>query len=147
MPVRERCCPSPLRSADWCGSAAAQVTHWWSHSYIREAVNARSITIAELDHVLVGVAQIDRSATDPVLYKLYVHPDCRGHGIGPRLIAAVVEELPVESDHLWVEQLAANTRAAQFYRREGFAVDHIEPNPTGDQRQAQVWYRRAIARS
>lgn len=132
---------APLIGAE---AAAAQVAQWWSRSYIRAAVKSQLITIAELGNDLVGVAQVDPSPAAAVLYKLYVHPDYRGRGIGPRLIAAIVEQLPVEAEHLWVEQLAANTRAAQFYRRQGFVVDHVEPSPTGDPRQAQIWYRRAI---
>ena len=41
---------APLIGAE---AAAEQVSQWWSPSHIREAVNARSITIAELDSTLV----------------------------------------------------------------------------------------------
>jgi GNAT superfamily N-acetyltransferase len=126
--------------------ALAQVGQWWSESYLRQAVKAQLVIVADAAGEVVGVAQRGRSGADDVIYKLYVRPAERGHGLGPRLIAAIVEQLPANADRVWVEQLAANTRAAAFYQREGFIVERVEPSAGGDARTAQVWYSRAIKR-
>ena len=115
-------------------------------SYISQAADTQSILIAEMDETVVGVAQVDRTGADPVIYKLYVHPDCRGRGIGPLMISAIIDQLPADAERLRVEQLAANTRAGQFYQREGFVIDHIEPGVGDDPGMSQVWYSRRLIR-
>lgn len=124
--------------------ASAQIGRWWNAPYIRDAVGAGLLTVAEAGGALVGIAQRGRMGTDHVIYKLYVRPAYRNHGLGKRLIAAVVEQLPTGVDRLCVEQFAANTRAGAFYQREGFMVERVEPSSSGDPRRAQVWYARKI---
>ena len=108
------------------GAAAAdeQVRGWWSETAIDAAVAG-------------GLG-------DHVVYKLYVDPRQRGHGLGPRLLGALVGQLPDNADRLCIEHFAANERAGAFYEREGFTVDRVEASPTGDPALGIVWRSRRV---
>ena len=112
------------------GPADQQVRRWWNETYIAAGVAAGQVVVAEDGGELVGVAQRGRNGADHVIYKLYVHPDHRGRGIGPLLIAGLVRQLPPGTERVFIEQFAGNARAGAFYEREGFTVDRIEPGPT-----------------
>jgi ribosomal protein S18 acetylase RimI-like enzyme len=135
---------TPLIGAD---AANAQVRTWWSDEQISAAVRRGLVVVAVDDGTVVGVGQRGRSGDDHVIYKLYVDPEHRGHGLGPRLLAALTAQLPADADRLWIEHFAANDRAGAFYEREGFVVDRVEPSAGGDPRLAVVWrYRDLPAR-
>jgi GNAT superfamily N-acetyltransferase len=125
-------------------AADAQVRHWWNHAQISSAVAAGLVLVAEAEGQLLGVAQRGRREEDHVVYKLYVHPDHRGTGVGLRLLDAVIGQLPAGADRLLVEHFAANERAGAFYEREGFAVDSVAPSPTGDPALDIVWRSRPL---
>lgn len=129
------------------GAAAAdeQVRRWWNETYIDAAVTAGLVVVAEVDGRLVGVAQRGRRGAEHVVYKLYLDPRHRGHRLGPRLIDALVRQLPAGVDRLHVEHFAANGRAGAFYEREGFAVQRIEPGPAGDPALDVVWRARPLS--
>ncbi|GAA4525064.1 GNAT family N-acetyltransferase [Amycolatopsis samaneae] len=133
---------TPLIGAD---AAADQVRRWWNETYLGGAVAAGLVVVADDGGQVVGVGQRGRSGADHVIYKLYVHPRYRGHGWGPRLLDALAARLPADADRLCVEHFAANGRAGAFYEREGFAVERIEPDPTGDPALGVVWRARPLA--
>ncbi len=133
---------APLLGPD---GAQAQVRQWWGEAYVGQAVAAGVLLVAEQDGEVVGVAQHGRAGDDHVVWKLYVHPDHRGTGLGPRLLRAVADRLPADADRLWIEHVAANVRAGAFYEREGFTVQRVEPHPSGDPRLALVWRSRPTA--
>jgi ribosomal protein S18 acetylase RimI-like enzyme len=135
---------TPLIGAD---AADAQVRHWWNESSIGEAVARGLVVVAEADGQVVGVGQRGRDGTDHVVYKLYVSPEHRGRGLGPRLLDALVGQLPPDAERLGIEHFAANERAGDFYEREGFAVERIEPSATGDPRLTVVWRVRPLTRT
>ncbi|RSD19212.1 GNAT family N-acetyltransferase [Amycolatopsis eburnea] len=128
-------------------AADAQVRDWWNEAHLAAAVAAGRVVVAEDDGGLVGVGQRGHDGTDPVVYKLYVHPERRGRGLGPRLLDALIGQLPAGATRLCIEHFAANERAGAFYEREGFTVDRIEPSPTGDPRLAVVWRARPLTSS
>ncbi len=132
----------PLIAAD---AAEEQVRRWWNETYVSAAVAAGLVVVSEADGQLVGVGQRGRAGADHVVYKLYVHPQHRGRGLGPRLIDALIRQLPAGVDRLWIEQFVANERAGAFYEREGFTVERIEPSPTGDPALTVVWPARDLA--
>jgi GNAT superfamily N-acetyltransferase len=131
----------PLIGAE---AADAQVRNWWNRACIGAAVGNGLVVIAEHDGVVVGVGQRGRRGHDHVVYKLYLHPAHRGRGLGPRLIDALTGHLPADADRLHIEHFAANQRAGAFYEREGFAVQRIEPSPTGDPALGIVWRERVL---
>lgn len=139
----------PPHYAPLIGPEAAdkQVRLWWNETRIREAVDAGVLVVAETGGELVGVGQRGRAGTDHVVYKLYVHPRYRGHGLGPRLLDALVEQLPPEADRICVEHFRANERAGSFYERAGFTVDRIEPSPSGEPALDVVWRSRPLTAS
>ncbi|WP_406642449.1 N-acetyltransferase family protein [Amycolatopsis sp. WGS_07] len=125
------------------GEAAAQrqVRHWWNEAHISAAVADERVVVAEADGQVVGVGQ---RGPDHVIYKLYLHPEHRGYGLGPRLLDALARQLPPDVGVLRIEHFAANERAGAFYEREGFAVERIEPSSTGDPALAVVWRSRRV---
>lgn len=131
------------------GAAAAdeQVRKWWNEAHIGSAIAAGQVVVAEADGQLVGVGQRGRSGADHVVYKLYIHPEHRGRGLGPKLIDALTSQLPAGARWLYIEHFAANERAGAFYEREGFTVQRIEPSRTGDPALGVVWRRRQLAPS
>jgi GNAT superfamily N-acetyltransferase len=133
---------APLIGAD---AADQQVRRWWSETRIGAAVAGGFVVVAEADGQLVGVGQRGRWGDDHVVYKLYVHPGHRGRGLGPRLLDALIAQLPADADRLYIEHFTANARAGEFYEREGFTVERIEPGPTDDPALGVVWRVRYLA--
>jgi GNAT superfamily N-acetyltransferase len=129
------------------GTAAAdeQVRRWWNETHVGAAVAEGVVVVAEADGQLVGVGQRGRSGTDHVIYKLYVHPQHRGRGLGPRLLDALTKQLPAGADRLYIEHFVANERAGVFYEREGFTVERIESSPTEEPALGVVWRVRPLA--
>ena len=125
-------------------AAEKQVVAWWNERHIAEGVIDHRLVVAVVEEQLVGVGQRGRSGFDHVIYKLYVHPRYRGYGLGPRLLQALVEQLPDDADRLYIEHFVSNERAGAFYEREGFTVDRIEPSPTGRAELGVVWRSRPL---
>ncbi|WP_152364067.1 GNAT family N-acetyltransferase [Microlunatus speluncae] len=125
-------------------TATAQVDSWWNEAYLNAAVAANTLVVAADEGRVIGVGQSGLAGADHVIYKLYVHADHRGHGLGPRLIDALIQQLPADVIRLYVEQFVANERAGAFYQREGFTVQRIEPSSSGDPALAQVWRVRRL---
>lgn len=131
------------------GAAAAdeQVRRWWNEPHVKAAVAEGLVAVVEAGGHLVGVGQRGRSGGEHVVYKLYVHPQHRGRGLGPLLLDALIRQLPADADRLYIEHFVANARAGAFYEREGFAVDRIEPSPTGNPALGVVWRARPLTAS
>lgn len=119
-------------------AAAAQVEKWWDRQRMSAAIGRNQVTVAESEGQLVGVAEWGVWNGTPAIWKLYVHPDRRGEGIGRRLIRGIVDRLPPGTARLQVEHFAANERAGAFYEREGFRVIRTERNES-DPRSSVVW--------
>jgi len=127
---------APILGAE---AARSQVDTWWSDAAMRPAVAAGAVVVAVSEEKIVGVAQFDPDLTPPMIWKLYVHPSLRRHGIGPRLLEAVIARLPADATSVGIEHFTANTRAGDFYEREGFLVDRVEDAASGDPRQRVTW--------
>ena len=106
--------------------------------------------VAERDGQVVALANLGRLAQSyrdfphvtgdrEVMWKLYVHPDHQGLGIGSRLLGEI--EALVEGDELWLEVVDGNEQAFGFYHAHGFAeVERVAgPRPWPD----DVWYARS----
>lgn len=135
---------APLIGAD---AADRQVRAWWNGTQIGAAVADGLVVVAEADGELVGVGQRGRRGADHVVYKLYVHPGHRGRGLGPRLLDALIGQLPADADRLYIEHFVGNARAGAFYEREGFTVERIESEPTQDPALGVVWRVRPLSAS
>lgn len=126
-------------------AAEGQVRSWWGAVTIRTAVTEGLVVVAGQGGTLTGVGQRGRRGTDHVIYKLYVHPQYRGQGLGRRLLDALIKGLPVDARRVYIEHFISNKRAGAFYEREGFAVDRIEESPTGSRALSVVWRSRDLA--
>lgn len=118
----------PLLGAE---AAQAQVDDWWIRERFVPAADDGRIVVATDGDDIVAVGEWSLFEGNPVIWKLYVHPSYRGRGIGPRLIAAIVDHLPDDADRVQVEHFSVNERASAFYEREGFrelrTIAHSNP--------------------
>lgn len=120
-------------------AAQDQVDRWWTREAIARSVEEGRHVVALAAGRIVGVAERGGRGEDHVLYKLYLAPEARGHGLGPRLVESIIDQLPRGAQRLLTKHFAGNTRAAAFYAREGFVEDHVEPHPSGDHTRDTVW--------
>ncbi len=118
--------------------AAFTLDTFWSEDGMRSAVAVLWHGVAERDGRIVGVANLGRADERWVMWKLYVHPEAQGEGLGTRLLEATLEQVPA-GEPLWLEYVDGNTRAAAFYAAHGFAETHREPTKRFPDR---VWMRR-----
>ncbi len=134
---------APLIGAE---AADEQVRLWWNETQIDAAVAEALVVVAETDGHLVDVGQRGSRGADHVVFKLYVHPRYRGHGLGLRLLDALSRQLRADADRLCIEHFVANVRAGAFYERAGFIVETTEPSPTSNPALDVVWRARPGAR-
>ncbi|WP_232680508.1 GNAT family N-acetyltransferase [Nocardioides sp. R-C-SC26] len=119
--------------------SALILDEWWAVDRLAEQVERLPHVVAEAGGEIVGMANLGRRGDREVMWKLYVHPQHQGSGLGARLLAAT-EDL-VEGDALWLEHVAGNDQAAGFYARHGFAeVERVANPPYPD----DVWMRKAL---
>ncbi|MHC3436514.1 N-acetyltransferase family protein [Natrialbaceae archaeon A-gly3] len=79
--------------------------------------------VAEDSGEIVGFTQGGPHAEEPSvasLYRIYVHPDRWGEGIGTDLLEALEAALSAEFDRLWLAVLAENDVGISFYESRGF---------------------------
>ncbi|SDG12048.1 Ribosomal protein S18 acetylase RimI [Lentzea fradiae] len=125
----------PAHYAPLIGEEAAhdQVRTYWNEAHVASAVARGLVVVAERQGEVVGVGQ---RGPGHVIYKLYVHPELRGHGLGPRLIDALCAHMDAEV--VLIEHFVQNERAGAFYEREGFTVQRVE--------NGIVWRSRPLTR-
>ena len=72
-----------------------------------------------------------RHPTEPHWYLavLGIDPAHQGRGLGPRLVAPILDRCDRERTLAWLE--STNPRNHGFYRRLGFEVAHAHPLPGG----------------
>ena len=77
------------------------------------------------------------------LWKLYVLPGHHGHGIGSRLLNAVVDRaLELGLDRIVLSHIEGNRQAARFYAAHGFTETHRESGGSG--LPVSVWMERRL---
>jgi len=115
--------------------AQRMIDEWWTPEVFARSMRTNSHRVVEAGGEVLAVSSFGRLSrsyrafshvTDPhgsgdreVMWKLYVHPDHHGRGIGSRMLAEV--ESQVEGDELWLEVVDGNEQAFGFYRSHGFA--------------------------
>jgi ribosomal protein S18 acetylase RimI-like enzyme len=105
------------------------VDEWYGVASLRTAVAESVFHVAAVDGAVVGFVnagpnpEYDEGTAE--LYRIYVHPDRWGEGIGGRLLAAVEDDLGAEGyDRLRLSVLAENAVGVGFYEGHGF--EHVE---------------------
>ena len=110
--------------------ARRMLDEWWVPQRFEASHAVNAHLVAEVGGEVVAMTsfgRLSRSHRDfphvagdrEVMWKLYVHPDHQGLGIGSRLLAEV--ESMVEGVELWLEVVEGNEQAFAFYRAHGFA--------------------------
>ncbi|GAA1935544.1 GNAT family N-acetyltransferase [Nocardioides hwasunensis] len=132
--------------------AQRMLDEWWVPEVFEKSLARNAHLVAEQDGEVVALANLGRlsqsyrdfpyvSGDREVMWKLYVHPDHQGRGLGRRLLAEI--EAMVEGDELWLEVVEGNEQAYDFYRAHGFTeVERID----GDEWPADIWMRKVLAR-
>jgi ribosomal protein S18 acetylase RimI-like enzyme len=132
--------------------AQRMLDEWWTPEVFATSLERNAHLVAERDGQVVALANVGlltRSYRDfphvsgerEVMWKLYVHPDHQGLGLGSRLLAEV--ESLVAGDELWLEVVDGNDRAFDFYRAHGF----VEVERTaGDEWPDDVWLRKDLGK-
>ena len=67
----------------------------------------------------IGMIDVEYRPAEIYLSRVEVHPSYQGHGIGTRLISALIDEAMHKGQDLVLEVLTVNRRAQALYRRLG----------------------------
>ncbi|WP_336921606.1 GNAT family N-acetyltransferase [Aquipuribacter sp. SD81] len=131
-------------------AAAAQLRTWWTEERLRSAAGSGGLLVVDsvprptAEGRVSAMAETGRVDGDVVVWKLYVEPGSRGHGLGSALLRAVAGRVPAGTPRLLLEHFAGNTRAAAFYEREGFRVVRVDADPDGRPEADVVWRARDL---
>ena len=75
--------------------------------------------IITADGTDAGILIVDYRPTEIYLARIEIHPDYQGHGIGTRLISALIDEAAQRGQDLVLDVLTVNNRAHALYQRLG----------------------------
>jgi GNAT superfamily N-acetyltransferase len=67
----------------------------------------------------IGMIDVEYRPAEIYLARIEVHPGYQGHGIGTRLVSALVDEAARKGQDLVLDVLAVNHRAQALYQRLG----------------------------
>lgn len=130
--------------------ARRMLDEWWVPEVFEKSLARNRHLVAEVDGQVVALTNLGRLSQSyrafphvvgdrEVMWKLYVHPEHQGRGIGTRLLAEV--EAMVEGDELWLEVVDGNDQAYDFYRAHGFEeVERVGDGEWPD----DIWLRKAL---
>jgi len=109
---------------------AANLAAWWTAEALTASLAESAAVLVAVDGArVVGLVEVGEYDGDPVMWKLYVHPDRHGEGIGSALLAAALAALPAESAPLRTEYTAGNEPAGRWYAARGFVETSREGTP------------------
>lgn len=122
----------PIRratAADLAGLAQLEEASFsdpWSSEMIAEALAAAG-TVALLatddDGRVIGSVLGREAAGEAEILTLAVDPGLRGHGLGRRLLAVVLDELAADgASTVWLEVRPSNLAARRMYQAAGFVA-------------------------
>lgn len=107
---------------------------WWSEANFQLSIpnaalcNLVAAQDGQITGMLMGSVE-PREEGQVHLFRLYIHPDHLGQGIGKQLWQAYLRHLAPEVERVDLEVERQNTRAIQFYTRLGFqetGVNEVE---------------------
>ncbi|TWP37648.1 GNAT family N-acetyltransferase [Leekyejoonella antrihumi] len=127
----------PIAGKDYVAMGLAK---WWTADATIPPIRAGRVTVAELEGDVVGVAVVGPLDGALALWKLYVMPECQGHGVGARLMRAVIDKALADGyDQVVLSHLAGNVGAAAFYKKFGF--EFVRQEEGGSGMPDNVWLR------
>ena len=122
---------------------AMGLAKWWTPDVVTTSIRQGRTIVAVDGGDVVGVATFGVQDGAFALWKLYVLPGHHGHGIGSRLMGAVVDRaLELGHDRIVLSHIEGNRQAARFYAVHGFTETHRESGGSG--LPVSVWMERRL---
>lgn len=87
-----------------------------SHARAFNPARWQIITVGGAD---IGMLDVEHRPGEIYLARIEIHPDHQGHGIGARLVSALLDEARRKGQDLVLDVLAVNHRAHALYQRLG----------------------------
>jgi ribosomal protein S18 acetylase RimI-like enzyme len=81
--------------------------------------NPRRWQIITADGTDIGMIDVEYRPADIYLSRIEISPDHQGHGIGTRLVSALIDEARQNGQDLVLDVLTVNHRAQALYQRLG----------------------------
>ena len=123
---------------------AMGLAKWWTSDVVTDSIRKGRTIVATRDGEVIGVATFGTQNDNFVLWKLYVLPGHHGHGIGSRLMGAVVDRaLAGGHERIVLSRIEGNALAERFYAKHGFTETHRESGGSG--LPVSIWMEREIA--
>ena len=97
---------------------------WGWNEQIQQGFHARAFDpgrwqIITADGADAGLLDVQYRPGEIYLARIELHPDHQGHGIGTRLVSALIDEATQKGQDLVLDVLAVNHRAQALYQRLG----------------------------
>jgi GNAT superfamily N-acetyltransferase len=122
---------------------AMGLAKWWTPDVVTTSIRQGRTIVAVDGGDVVGVATVGVQDGAFALWKLYVLPGHHGHGIGSRLMGAVVDRaIELGHDRIVLSHIEGNRQAARFYAAHGFTETHRESGGSG--LPVSVWMERRL---
>lgn len=111
------------------GNEAAELEQGRSEAYFAEALEAKTVLVAEAGGVLVGYVQLGDVGIpevavrpgDQCLQRLYVETTLQGQGLGRKLLEAALRQPRLAgASRVFLQVWAENERAVRLYESFGF---------------------------
>lgn len=97
--------------------------YFWSYEYLLGCCQADTTMLLVVfdNDTLIAMSEVEQlSASEAVMWKLYVQHAYHGRGLGRRLLQEIIGRLPHTTTRLKTEYYESNTPAAGFYKAQGF---------------------------
>ena len=89
------------------------------HDFHTRAFNPARWQIITAGGADIGMLDVEYRPGEIYLARIELHPDHQGHGIGTRLVSALIGEAMQKGQDLVLDVLTVNHRAQALYRRLG----------------------------
>lgn len=99
---------------------------WWTPEACAQGIRTGRTLVVEEDGAIAGMCTYGPHTGHEVIWKLYVHPDHHGHGIGAALVDAVVDRVRDTAPALYLSFSDGNAGAERFTQTLGFVDDRRE---------------------
>lgn len=111
----------------------------WDRQIFRDRIRA-SFSLSEIRVITsdgrdIGFIHLIETASDLNIAQLHLIEDCRGHGIGSRILTDLIARASHDGRSVSLS-VPRNNRARGLYRRLGFVVSRDDGDPIIDMRRA-----------